>query len=146
MSSFTAPPASESLTDRVEGAPVTPADAKGSYGSNGSPRAGFAQSIDRKGIGMAPKQTKKADAIVAPVEAPAIVAVRNAPNARPETVANALGISGKIVRGYLRSTFTRPIEAKGTTWVLTQEQANATLDHFIARRSSVVPSNEDSAA
>lgn len=145
MSSFTAHPASESLTDRAAGAPATPATAKGSYGSIDSPRAGLAHSIDRKGIGtMAPKNTPKAPE--APVEAPAIVAVRTAPNARPETVANALGISGKIVRGYLRSTFTRPIEAKGTTWVLTPEQANATIDHFLARRSSVVPSTEDSAA
>jgi hypothetical protein len=82
---------------------------------------------------MAAKNTPKV------AESPAIVAVRTAPNARPETVASALGISGKIVRGFLRSTFTRPIEAKGTTWVLTPEQANATLDHFLARRSAVTP-------
>lgn len=82
---------------------------------------------------MAPKQTNE-QATVDP-----FAALRSAPNARPETVANALGISGKIVRGYLRATFTRPIEAKGTTWVLTPEQTNATLDHFIARRSPVVP-------
>lgn len=67
----------------------------------------------------------------------AIVAVRKAPNARPENVANALGISGKLVRGFLRQTFTRPIEAKGTTWVLTNDQTNATIDHFLARRSPV---------
>lgn len=73
----------------------------------------------------------------------AIVAVRKAPNARPEQVANALGISGKVVRGFLRSTFTRPIEAKGTTWVLTNEQANATLDHFLAKRSPVTPNESD---
>jgi hypothetical protein len=72
-------------------------------------------------------------------------ALRAAPNARPETVASALGISGKIVRGYLRATFTRPIEAKGTTWVLTPEQTNAVIDHFIARRSPVVPAPESNA-
>lgn len=65
--------------------------------------------------------------------------LRNAPNARPEAVANALGISGKLVRGFLRQTFTRPIEAKGTTWVLDTEQTNATIDHFLARRSPVAP-------
>jgi hypothetical protein len=72
-------------------------------------------------------------------ESDAIVAVRKQVNARPEQVANALGISGKLVRGYLRATFTRPIEAKGTTWVLTNEQTNATVDHFLARRSNVQP-------
>ena len=58
---------------------------------------------------------------------------------RPEEIANALGVSGKLVRGYLRSTFTRPIEAKGTTWVLDAKQAQATVDHFLAKRSNVQP-------
>jgi hypothetical protein len=72
-------------------------------------------------------------------EPEAIVSVRKQTNARPEAVANALGISGKLVRGYLRQTFTRPAEAKGTTWVLTNEQTNAAVDHFLARRSPVQP-------
>jgi hypothetical protein len=42
---------------------------------------------------------------------------------RPEQVASALGISGKIVRAYLRKTFPRPANAKGTTWVLDAKQA-----------------------
>jgi hypothetical protein len=75
----------------------------------------------------------------APKETAAIAAIRTRENCRPEDVAAALGVSGKLVRGYLRATFTRPIEAKGTTWVLNGEQANAVLDHFLARRSPVVP-------
>lgn len=55
---------------------------------------------------------------------------------RPETIANALGISGKLVRGFLRSNFTRPIEAKGTTWVLDAKQAQSTVDHFMKRRAT----------
>ena len=74
-----------------------------------------------------------------PKEDAAITALRSAANARPETVANALGVSGKLVRGMLRVHFTRPIEAKGTTWVLTNEQTNAVLDYFLARRSPVTP-------
>lgn len=54
---------------------------------------------------------------------------------RPETIATMLGISGKLVRGFLRTNFTRPIEAKGTTWVLTGDQAQTTIDHFVARRA-----------
>jgi predicted site-specific integrase-resolvase len=52
---------------------------------------------------------------------------------RPEALANALGISGKIVRAYLRQTFPRPAEAKGTTWVLSEAQAKQTLEHFKKR-------------
>jgi hypothetical protein len=63
---------------------------------------------------------------------------------RPEALASDLGLSGKVVRAYLRATFTRPIEAKGTTWVLTGPQANATYDHFVARRSPVVPNADAS--
>lgn len=54
---------------------------------------------------------------------------------RPETIATGLGVSGKLVRGWLRANFTRPIEAKGTTWVLTAEQAKATVEHFEKRRA-----------
>lgn len=90
---------------------------------------------------MAPKNDKPKSN-----ESDAIVALRSVETARPETVANALGISGKLVRGFLRMTFTRPIEAKGTTWVLTSEQTNATLDHFLARRApNAAPTNENEA-
>lgn len=82
------------------------------------------------------KQAKQTEAQVAPDP---FAAIRSQANARPEQVASALGISGKLVRGYLRSTFARPVEAKGTTWVLTNEQTNATIDHFLARRSPVTP-------
>jgi DNA-binding transcriptional regulator YiaG len=75
----------------------------------------------------------------APKESDAIVAIRARETARPEEVANALGVSGKLVRGFLRMTFPRPIEAKGTTWVLTHDQTNHTVDHFLARRSPVTP-------
>ena len=81
----------------------------------------------------------KTDSNVAPAESASIVAIRSRETCRPEEVAAALGVSGKLVRGFLRVTFTRPIEAKGTTWVLTNEQAQAVLDHFLARRSPVTP-------
>jgi predicted site-specific integrase-resolvase len=57
----------------------------------------------------------------------------NAKTYRPEEIAATLGISGKVVRAYLRQTFTRPIEAKGTTWVLSADMAKQTLAHFRAR-------------
>ena len=59
----------------------------------------------------------------------------NAPKLiRPEALADELGVSGKLVRAYLRKTFTRSPEAKNTAWVLNEDQANETREHFIARR------------
>jgi len=52
---------------------------------------------------------------------------------RPEQLADALGISGKVVRAHLRRTFPRPVEAKGSTWVLSAKQAEETLAHFRAK-------------
>jgi hypothetical protein len=54
---------------------------------------------------------------------------------RPEKLATELGVSGKLVRAYLRKTFTRSPEAKNTAWVLTGDQADAVREHFIARRA-----------
>lgn len=58
---------------------------------------------------------------------------------RPEQVALELGVSGKLVRSFLRRTFPRPIEAKGSTWVLTAEQRDATLEHFRAKNPATDP-------
>jgi hypothetical protein len=58
-----------------------------------------------------------------------------APTVRPEELANELGLSGKIVRSYLRANFTRPAEAKNTAWVLTADQAANVREHFESRRA-----------
>lgn len=55
---------------------------------------------------------------------------------RPEKLADELGVSGKLVRAYLRKTFTRTAEAKNTAWVVTAEQAKNVREHFLARRGS----------
>ena len=52
---------------------------------------------------------------------------------RPEDLARTLGISGKVVRAYLRATFPRPVEAKNTSWSLTPKMAEQTFLHFQAR-------------
>jgi hypothetical protein len=54
---------------------------------------------------------------------------------RPEQLAKSLGISGKVVRAYLRKQFPRPAEAKNTTWVLSEKQAAQTMAHFKSLRS-----------
>ena len=53
---------------------------------------------------------------------------------RPEQLAEQLGISGKVVRAYLRKTFTRAESAKGSTWVVTDDQAKIVRKHFLERR------------
>jgi predicted site-specific integrase-resolvase len=55
---------------------------------------------------------------------------------RPEALAESLGVSGKVVRAYLRKTFARAPEAKGSTWVVTSDQAKDVRAHFVARRSA----------
>jgi hypothetical protein len=52
---------------------------------------------------------------------------------RPEEVANELGVSGKLVRAFLRRTFPRPVEAKNSAWVLSNDQRNAVIEHFAAK-------------
>jgi len=54
---------------------------------------------------------------------------------RPEALALELGVSGKLVRAYLRKHFTRAPEAKNTAWVLEADQAKQVREHFIARRA-----------
>ena len=52
---------------------------------------------------------------------------------RPEDLAATLGISGKVVRAYLRKTYPRPKTAHGSTWVLSAKQASDTLAYFKKR-------------
>ena len=57
----------------------------------------------------------------------------NAKFTRPEDVAATLGISGKVVRAYLRKTYPRPASAKGSTWTLNAKQTADTLAYFKKR-------------
>jgi hypothetical protein len=52
---------------------------------------------------------------------------------KPEQIADQLKLSGKNVRAYLRKTYPRPADAKGSSWTLTEKQANDTLAYFRAR-------------
>ena len=62
-----------------------------------------------------------------------VIALTTAKTFRPEDLAATLGISGKVVRAYLRKTYTRPASAKGSTWVLSAKQASDTLAYFKKR-------------
>jgi hypothetical protein len=59
---------------------------------------------------------------------------------RPEQLADELGVSGKLVRAYLRRTFPRAAEAKGSVWVLDSNVAEKVREHFLSRRPIVTTS------
>lgn len=52
---------------------------------------------------------------------------------RPEDLAKEIGVSGKVVRAFLRRTFPRKVEAKGTSWTVDAQVAKTTREHFAAR-------------
>jgi hypothetical protein len=60
---------------------------------------------------------------------------------RPEEVAPALGVTGKVFRGWLRATFPRDPSVKGTTWVVTQEAFDAAKVYFAKRRTASTVTN-----
>lgn len=49
---------------------------------------------------------------------------------RPNDLAKELNISPKSLRGWLRTNFTRPLEAKNTSWELTPTIVEAAREHF----------------
>jgi len=56
-------------------------------------------------------------------------------NVTPKALANELGVDPKRLRAYLRATFTRPIEAKNTSWAITPDAANAAREHFAKQQT-----------
>lgn len=48
----------------------------------------------------------------------------------PKALAEELNVDPKRVRSFLRSEFTRPGEAKNTSWLLDQETADAVRARF----------------
>jgi hypothetical protein len=49
---------------------------------------------------------------------------------RPEDVASMIGVDGRRVRDYLRETYPREDQEKGTDWSLTGEEVQDIVDHF----------------
>lgn len=48
---------------------------------------------------------------------------------RPEEIASKLNVSGKLVRGWLRSNYPRPKDAKGSAWTVSGKIANEYARH-----------------
>lgn len=68
-----------------------------------------------------------------------------APNAVAELLFGKDGSfqGGKRVRAFLRATYTRPADAKGKTWTIDRTVAQATVDHFLALRTSATVTADD---
>lgn len=64
----------------------------------------------------------------------------------PKVLAAEIGVDPKVLRGFLRATFARPIEAKNTTWIIDESAANVAREHFAKRRATVVTTANDANA
>lgn len=49
----------------------------------------------------------------------------------PKQLADELGVDPKRLRGFLRTNFARPIEAKNTSWAIGPEAVQAAREHFV---------------
>jgi hypothetical protein len=63
----------------------------------------------------------------------------------PKVLANEIGCDPKSLRGYLRKTFTRANEAKNTSWIITEDAANAAREHFAKQRTNAEANAEANA-
>jgi predicted site-specific integrase-resolvase len=48
----------------------------------------------------------------------------------PKVLAEEIGIDAKVLRSFLRKNFTRPAEARNTSWIVPEDAATAARDHF----------------
>jgi hypothetical protein len=60
----------------------------------------------------------------------------------PKVLAAEIGCDPKSLRGFLRTNYTRAIEAKNTSWIITEDAANAARAHFAKQKTVAVASSE----
>lgn len=48
----------------------------------------------------------------------------------PKALAAEIGCDPKSLRGFLRKHFTRTLEVKNTSWIITEDAATAAREHF----------------
>jgi hypothetical protein len=54
----------------------------------------------------------------------------------PKELANEIGCDPKRLRSFLRANYTRPAEAKNTSWAITNDAAKAAREHFAKQRTN----------
>lgn len=57
----------------------------------------------------------------------------------PKALALEIGVDPKSLRGWLRSNYTRPLEAKNTTWLIDADAADAARAHYRKQRTDATP-------
>ena len=62
----------------------------------------------------------------------------------PKVLANEIGCDPKSLRNYLRKHFTRSLEVKNTSWIITEDAANAARAHFAKQRTPEVANANES--
>ena len=60
----------------------------------------------------------------------------------PKALAIEIGCDPKSLRGFLRANFTRSIEAKNTSWIITEDAAEAARAHFAKQRTVAVEASD----
>jgi hypothetical protein len=55
----------------------------------------------------------------------------------PSEIAEQTGADPKAIRAFLRANYTRPLEMKNKSWVVTEEMADALLAHFSPEEEDV---------
>lgn len=53
----------------------------------------------------------------------------------PKALAEEIGCDAKSLRGYLRKEYPRQAEAKGTSWIVPADAADAAREHFAKQRA-----------
>ena len=53
----------------------------------------------------------------------------------PKALAAEIGVDPKVLRSHLRKAFTRPAEAKNTSWLIPADVADAAKAHFEALKA-----------
>jgi len=54
----------------------------------------------------------------------------------PKQLANDLSVDPKRLRAFLRANYTRPVEAKNTSWSITPDAVKAAREHFAKQRTN----------
>ena len=57
----------------------------------------------------------------------------------PKALAEEIGVDPKVLRSHLRKAFTRPSEAKNTSWLIPEDVATAAKAHFEALKAKATP-------
>jgi hypothetical protein len=62
---------------------------------------------------------------------------------RPEALAEELGISGKVLRAWLRANHARPTSQKRTSWEISEAVAKEARTHFAKRTAKATPAKAE---